>query len=121
MQSSRGAHNLKGTIASERDRNASGEDVDEEEEEEAPPRYFKGNQVKNVLNPPEESKHVERIGVIEPDFNERRLSVRYKNYGCSSVVRNAHSDKINCLCFILNGAFLTGSSDKTIKCWYPLE
>lgn len=112
---------MKGTIASERERNASGEDVEEEDEDEAPPKYFKGNQVKNVLNQIEEAKAVERVGVIEPDFNEKRNSVRYKNYGCTSVVRNAHSDKINCLCLIINGAFLTGSSDKTIKCWYPLE
>lgn len=25
------------------------------------------------------------------------------------------------MCNLINGAFLTGSSDKTIKCWYPFE
>lgn len=30
-------------------------------------------------------------------------------------------DKINCLCPIINGFFISGSSDKTIKVWSPLE
>ncbi len=36
-------------------------------------------------------------------------------------IRDAHSDKINCLCNLINGFFLSGSSDKTIKVWSPLE
>jgi len=47
--------------------------------------------------------------------------MKYKNLGCTFVVKNAHSDRINCLCYLINVAFISGSSDKTIKVWYPLE
>lgn len=39
----------KGTVESEIIRNASADDVEDEDEDDAPPKYFKGSQVKNVL------------------------------------------------------------------------
>jgi hypothetical protein len=36
-------------------------------------------------------------------------------------MRNAHSDRINCLCSLINGAFMTGSTDKMLRVWYPLD
>lgn len=79
--------------------------------------------MKNVLIAPinREEKPLDRGGVVSSDFNEKRNASRYKNFGITCVVRSAHNDKINCMCNVINGAFLTGSSDKTIKCWIPFE
>ena len=33
------------------------------------------------------------------------------------MIKNAHSEKINCICSLRNGIFATGSSDKTLKIW----
>ncbi|CDW72031.1 wd-40 repeat-containing protein [Stylonychia lemnae] len=128
IQSSRGQH--RKTI-DELEKNPSAEDVqeeeEEEEEEEAPPKVFKGNMVKQILvrkqasSLSEEQKQIERVGIQSQDFNEKRDNIKYKNFGCTFVVKNAHSDRINCLCYLINGAYISGSSDKTIKVWYPLE
>jgi hypothetical protein len=66
-------------------------------------------------------KVAQRVGIVSSDFNEKREKAKYKNFGCTYVIRNAHSDRINCLCSLVNGAFISGSSDKTIKVWSPLE
>lgn len=37
------------------------------------------------------------------------------------MVRNAHSERINCLCYLAHGTFMTGSSDKLLRIWAPLD
>lgn len=64
---------------------------------------------------------ISREGVESLDFGEKRDSVKYRNFGCTFVIRNAHSEKINCLCHINNGAFASGSADKTLKVWSPFD
>ncbi len=62
-----------------------------------------------------------RVGILSNDFSEIRNTSKYKNYGLTFIIKNAHSDKINCLSNLVNGFFISGSSDKTIKIWSPLE
>lgn len=63
-----------------------------------------------------------RMGeVVCTDFNQKREKAIYRNYGQTFIVRNAHSDAINCLCYLINGVFMTGSSDKFIRVWSPLD
>lgn len=126
MPSNRDSRYQERHLDSERDQNPSVDDLEEDDQDDdAGPKILKGNLLKSIFNKSansmysEEVKLSERVGIVSQDFNEKRQSARYRNYGCTFVVRNAHSDKINCLCFILNGVFATGSSDKTIKVWKP--
>lgn len=59
--------------------------------------------------------------VAHRDFNEKREKTNYRNFGCTYVVKNAHSERINCLCYLVNGTFATGSSDKFLRVWRPLD
>ena len=36
-------------------------------------------------------------------------------------MRNAHSDRINCICYLAHGTFMTGSADKLLRVWSPLD
>ena len=58
---------------------------------------------------------------MSTDFNEKREKANYKNYTCTYSIRNAHSERINCIAFLLNGTVITGGSDKMIRIWSPLD
>ena len=98
------------------------------------PKVLKGNQVRTIFEKsyanlsnaepaPGDANEMRRASsVASPDFNEKReQGANYRNYVCTFVVHNAHSERINCLCYLINGTFLTGSSDKFIRVWSPLD
>jgi WD40 repeat protein len=101
--------------------------------EDMQPKYLKGNMVKNIFemtyskeqqppsgaNPP--PANVRSAAVVNPDFNLKKEKVGYRNFGCTFVIRNAHSERINCLCYLVNGTFVTGSQDKFVRVWSPLD
>lgn len=62
-----------------------------------------------------------RQNLVAPNYSTKRDSANYPKYGLTGIVRNAHSGTINCICWLRNGVFATGSSDKTIKIWCPSE
>jgi WD40 repeat protein len=62
-----------------------------------------------------------QASVVSTDFNQKREKAIYRNYGQTFIVRNAHSESINCLCYLINGTFMTGSSDKFIRVWPLLD
>ena len=61
------------------------------------------------------------MGIVSSNFGDKRENLKYRNFGCTFSIKNAHSDRINCLCHLLNGVFLSGSSDKTLKLWNCLD
>jgi WD40 repeat protein len=61
------------------------------------------------------------MGVLYPNFNLKRDSAKLKNFGCTFAIRNAHSERINCLCYLNNGIFASGSNDKFIRVWNSLD
>lgn len=61
------------------------------------------------------------MSVVSPNFNEKREKANYKNYTCTYSIKNAHTERINCLCYLINGTILTGSNDKHIRLWSPLD
>lgn len=90
------------------------------------PKFLKGNSVQSIfevtpiVNNNENNLpglNVRSSQVVSKNFNEKREKVNYKNYGCTFTIRNAHSQKINCLSYLINGTFLTGSSDKFVRVW----
>jgi WD40 repeat protein len=97
-----------------------------EQESDLPPKVMKGgDSLKNALfRAPSAAPTIgiaPRVGIAEPNFSAMREKTNYKNYACTFTIKNAHSEKINCIVALRNGIFATGSSDKTIKVWSPLE
>ena len=70
-------------------------DLDEDDEmQDSGPKILKGNQIKNIFlnQASEENKQPERTTIVSHDFGEKRNSVKYKNYGLTFVIKNAHSE-----------------------------
>ena len=92
-------------------------------EEEQQVKILKGDLIKNIVTNtlPEVVTSNRTSPVVSADFNQKRESASYRNYGLTFSVRNAHSDRINCICYLAHGTFMTGSSDKLLRIWAPLD
>lgn len=103
--------------------------VSDEQYKEENPKVMKASlQLKNALFLNEEAGAPTTLNVPEerkmlkaPHFGQKREAANYRNYINTFTINNAHSDQINCMCSLRNGIFVTGSNDKTIKAWTPLE
>jgi hypothetical protein len=77
------------------------------------PKLLRGDKIKNILKNTFDSPPLPRMGeVVSTEFNEKRDKAIFRNYGQTFIIRNAHKDGINCICYLINGTFMTGSSDK---------
>jgi WD40 repeat protein len=59
--------------------------------------------------------------LVSTNFNYKREKVNLRNYSCTFSVKKAHEDRINCLTYLKNGAFLSGGNDCYIRVWNTLE
>lgn len=100
---------------------------DETQTKEPDVKYLKGAQVKNLFDSslnaitlPSQSD-LRSQTLVSTDFNQRREKVNFRNYSCTFSIKSAHTERINCLTYLSGGIFMSGSNDKFIRIWNPLE
>ena len=92
-------------------------------EEEYQDKILKGDKINKIVSNtlPDVIDANRTSPVLTANFNQKRVGAFYRNYGLTFSVRNAHTDRINCICYLAHCTFMTGSSDKRLKIWAPLD